>query len=164
MATFDQRSKIDQIGPHKLHFSSAFGSWFSTKFRLKITFLLGIWIPFIRFGQNLAWTYSLTFQTSLRKDVSFIAKSKMAARGQMSKIDQIWPHKSHFSSAFGSRSSDLDKIWHKHTSWPYKQVCARIYQLAQNPSRLQEVKGPKSTKFDPINHILARHLLHTHRI
>ena len=88
----------------------------------------------------------------------------MAARRQMSKIDQIWPHKSHFSSAFGCHSSDLDKIWHEHTSWPYKQVCARMYQSAQNSRWPPEVKGPKSTKFDPINYISARHLNPVHPI
>ena len=80
---------------------------------------------------------------------------------------QNWPNLTpqwHFSSAFGSRSSDLDKIWHEHTSWPYKQVCARIYQLAQNPRWPPEVKGLKSTKFDPQNHISARHLVLVHQI
>ena len=81
----------------------------------------------------------------------------MAAGGQRSKIDQIWPHKSHFGSAFGSRSSDLDKIWHEHITWPFKQACARISHLSQNPRWLPGVKGPKSTKFDPTNNILARH-------
>jgi hypothetical protein len=55
----------------------------------QITFRLGIWFPFILFGQILAWTYYLTLQISLRKNFSFIAKSKMAAGGQRSKIDQI---------------------------------------------------------------------------
>ena len=31
----------------------------------QITFWLGIWIPFIRFGQSLTWTYYLTLQTNL---------------------------------------------------------------------------------------------------
>ena len=31
-------------------------------------------------------------------------------------IDQIWPNKLHFGSAFGSGSSDLDNIWHGHTT------------------------------------------------
>ena len=65
----------------------------STKFDPTITFRLGIWISFIRFGQNLAWTYFLTLLTSLSKNLSVSAKSKMAARGQMSKINlwgQIW--------------------------------------------------------------------------
>ena len=88
----------------------------------QITFRLGIWIWFIRFGQNLAWTYFLTLQTSLRKNFSFIAKSKMAAGGQRSKIDQNWLHKSHSGLAFEARSSDLDKVWHGHTTWPYKQT------------------------------------------
>ena len=48
----------------------------------KFTFLLGIWIPFIGFSQNLAWTYYLTLGTSLRKNFSFFSKSKMAAGGQ----------------------------------------------------------------------------------
>ena len=39
----------------------------------------------------------------------------MAAFGQRSKIDQIWPHKSHLGPALGSRSSDSDKIWHRQT-------------------------------------------------
>ena len=88
----------------------------------------------------------------------------MAARGQRSKIDQIWLHKSHFGSAFRCCSSDLDKIWHEHTSWPYKQVCARIYQLRQNPRWPPEVKGPKLNKFDSTNHSLARHLDLVHQI
>ncbi len=74
---------------------------------------------------------------------------------------QNWPNLTpqwHFGSAFGSRSSDLKKKWHEHTSWPYKQVCARIYQLEQNRRWPPEVKGPKSTKFEPTNHISARHL------
>ena len=90
----------------------------------EITFWLGIWMLFIRFGQNLAWTYFLTLQTSLCKNLSVRAKSKMAARGQRSKIDQIWLHKPHFGLAFGSRSSDFDKVWYGHTTWPYKQSCA----------------------------------------
>ena len=79
-------------------------------------FRLDIWISFIRFGQNLAWTYFLTLQPSLSKNLSVSAKSKVATRGQRSKMDQIWPHKSHFGSAFRSRLLDLDKIWYKHTS------------------------------------------------
>jgi hypothetical protein len=70
----------------------------------QIMFWLGISIWFIRFRQNLAWTYFLTLQTSLRKNLSVITKFKMAARCQRSKIDQ------HFGSAFGSCSSDLDKV------------------------------------------------------
>ncbi len=54
-----------------------------------ITFQLSIWYPFIRFGKKMSWTYYLTLQTSLRKNFSFIAKSKMAAGGQRSKIDHI---------------------------------------------------------------------------
>ena len=125
----------------------------------QITFRLSIWLPFIRFGQILAWTYYLTLKTSLRKNLSFIAKSKMAAGGQRSKIDQIWAHKSHFGLILGYISSDFDKIWHGHTTWPLKQVCARISHLSQNSRCLPGVKGPKSTKFDPTNHILARHLV-----
>ena len=119
----------------------------------QITFRLDIWFPCIRSGQYLARTYYLTIETSLRKNLSFIAKSKMAAGGQRSKIDQIWPQKSHFGSTFGSHASDLDKIWHGRTAWPFKQTCTRIYQLALNPRWLPEAKGPKSTKFAPINHI-----------
>ena len=111
----------------------------------QITFRLGIWFLFIRLGQNLAWTYHLPLQKSLRRNFSFNAKSKMAARGQRSKIDRIWPKKSHFSSAFGPRSSDFDKTWHDRTSWPYKQVCARFSQLAQNPMWPPDVICPKST-------------------
>ena len=139
-------------------------------------------------------------------------KFKMAARGQRSKIDQIWPHKSHFGSAFGSRSSNLNNIWHGHATWPFKQACARIFhfiaksKMAEMGTKVQNrpnlspqitfrldtwiyfirfwqnlawpyyltlktslrknflfiakysrwppgVKGPKSTKFDPTNHI-----------
>ena len=88
----------------------------------------------------------------------------MAARGRKSKIDQIWPNKSHFGSAFGYHSSDFNKICHEHTSWPYKQVCAIIYQIGQNWRWPPEVKCPKSTKFDPTNHISARHLVPVHQI
>ena len=45
----------------------------------KITFWLSKSFPFIRFSQNLAWTYYLTLGTSLRKNFSFFSKSKMAA-------------------------------------------------------------------------------------
>ena len=48
----------------------------------KFTFLLGIWIPFIGFRQNLAWVYYMTLGTRLRKNFSFCSKSKMAAGGQ----------------------------------------------------------------------------------
>ena len=48
----------------------------------KFTFLLGIWVPFIGFRQNLAWTYYLTLETSLQKSFSFFSKSKMAPCGQ----------------------------------------------------------------------------------
>ena len=73
-------------------------------------------IRFIRFGPNWAWTYYLTLETSLRTNFSFLSKSKMAAGGQRSKIGQIWPCKSHFGPAFGSGSSNLDKMWHRHTT------------------------------------------------
>ena len=36
----------------------------------QITFWLRIWFPFIRFGQNSAWAYCLTLQTSPRKHLS----------------------------------------------------------------------------------------------
>ena len=115
----------------------------------QITFWLVIWIPLIRFGQNLAWTYNLTLQTSLCKNFSFKAKFKIAARGQTSKIDQIWPHKSYFGSALGYRSSDLDKIRHGNTTWPFKQVCARISGLSQNPRRPPGFKGSTLTPQTP---------------
>ena len=124
----------------------------------QITFRLGIWIWFIRFGHNLAWTYFLTLQTSLRKNLSVSTKSKMAAGGQRPKIDQIWPPKSYFGSTFGSRSSDLDKILHGHTTWPFKQAGTRISHLSQNPRWPLGVKGPKATNFDPTNHISVQHL------
>ena len=44
-------------------------------------------VPFIRFGQNLAWTYYLTLETSLWKN--FFSKSKMAAGSQRFEIGQI---------------------------------------------------------------------------
>ena len=131
----------------------------------QITFRLGIWFPFIRFWLNLVWTYYLTLQTSLRNNLALIAKCKMAGgRGQRSKIIQIWRHKSHFGWAFESRLSDLDTIWHEHTSCPYKPVCTRIYQLGQYQRFLLEVKGPKSSKFHPTNHILALHFDLVHQI
>ena len=39
-----------------------------------------IW--FIGFRQNLTWTYYMTLGTNLRKNFSFLSKSKMAAGGQ----------------------------------------------------------------------------------
>ena len=48
----------------------------------KIAFWLGKWIPFIRFGQNLAGKYYLTQGTSLRKNFWPIPKSKMAPAGK----------------------------------------------------------------------------------
>ena len=82
----------------------------------------------------------------------------MAAGGQSSELNHIWPHKSHFGSAFGSCSSDLDKIWHEHTTCPFKKACAGISHLMQNPRWPPGVKGPKLTEFDPRNHISVRHL------
>ena len=55
----------------KIEFRHNFGS--------KFTFRLGKWIPFIRFGQNLAGRYYSTLGTSLRNNFWPIAKSKMAA-------------------------------------------------------------------------------------
>ena len=55
----------------KIEFRHNFGS--------KFTFRLGKWIPFIRFGQNLAGRYYSTLGTSLRNNFCPIAKSKMAA-------------------------------------------------------------------------------------
>ena len=49
-------------------------------------------------------------RNKLAEEFSFFSKSKMAAGGQRSEIGQISPHKSHFDSAFGSGSSDLDNI------------------------------------------------------
>jgi hypothetical protein len=60
--------------------------------------------------------------------------------------------------------SDFNKIWHGHTTWPYKQVWARIFHLSQNSRWPQGVKWPKSTKFDPTNHISAQHLDLVHQI
>ena len=37
----------------------------------QITCQLSISIPFIRFGQNFAWTYKLTLETKLRKKFTF---------------------------------------------------------------------------------------------
>ena len=48
-------------------------------FTPQITFLLIIWIRFIRFGPNLAGRYYSTQGTSLQKNFWPIAKSKMAA-------------------------------------------------------------------------------------
>ena len=90
----------------------------------------------------------------------FLIYRKIQDGRQGSKV-QNWPnltHKSHFGSAFGSRSSDLDKILHEHTTWPFKQACATISHLSQNPRWSLGVKGPKSTKFDLANHISAWHL------
>ena len=124
----------------------------------QITFRLGIWFSFIRFGQNLAWTYYLTFQTHLHKNFSFIIIFKMAARGlKVQNLPNLNPQIT-FQLAFGFRSSDLDKTRHEHSTWPFKQVCPRIYQLGQNPRWPLGIKGPKSTKFDSTNHISARHL------
>ena len=75
----------------------------------QITFWLGIWISFIRFGQNLAWTYYLTQAISFWENVWFCPKSKMAIGGQRSKIGKIWPQKSHFGSAL----VPVHQIWTK---------------------------------------------------
>ena len=48
----------------------------------KINVFAITWIRFMGFRQNLAWTYYLTLETSLRKNFSFFSKSKMAAGGQ----------------------------------------------------------------------------------
>ena len=117
----------------------------------QITFWLGIWISFIRFGHNLAWTYFLPLQTSLHKNLPVRAISKISAGGQGSKIYQISPHKSHSGFAFRSRPSDLDTIWHEHTSCPYKQVCARIYQSGQNQRWPPEVKVQNLPNLTPKN-------------
>ena len=56
----------------KIEFRHNFGS--------KFTFQLGKWIPFIRFGPNLAGRYYSTLGTSLWKNFWPIAKSQMAPR------------------------------------------------------------------------------------
>ena len=91
------------------------------------------WIRFIGSKQNLAGTYYLTLGTSLRKNVSFFLKSKMAAGGQKSKIGQILHHKSHFGSSFGSGSTDLDQIWRVDTTQPKEQAYGKFFDLSQNP-------------------------------
>ena len=45
----------------------------------QITFWLSIWILFFWFGQNLAWIYYLTLETSLLNNFSFFSKTRMAA-------------------------------------------------------------------------------------
>jgi hypothetical protein len=45
----------------------------------QITFQLSISIPFIRFGQNFAWTYKLTLETKLRKKFTFSSHWKWEA-------------------------------------------------------------------------------------
>ena len=121
-------------------------------------------IRFIWFRLNLAWTYYLALEKRLRKKFSFFSKSKMAACGQRSEITQIWPHKSDFCSAFGYGSSNLDNIWHGHTTWPKKQAWLRNFHFSQNPRWPAAVKGPKLAKFDPTNHISAPHLDPVHLI
>merc|ERR1712018_501882 len=69
---------------------------------LQITFRLGIWIRFIGFRQNLAWTHYLTLGIILWKNFSFLSKSKMAAGGQKLNFDIISAQKSHFGLANGS--------------------------------------------------------------
>ena len=46
---------------------------------------------------------------------------------KMSRINKIWPYKSHFSSAFGYHSSDFDKIWHAHSTWPWTQAFTILF-------------------------------------
>ena len=101
MATGVQSSKISHSWPHKSHFGSTFGSGWSD--------LDNIWH---------GHTSYLTLETSPQKKFSFFSKYKMAVGGQRTEIVQIWPHKSHFGSSFESGSSDLDNIWHGHTTWP----------------------------------------------
>ena len=86
-------------------------------FTPQIIFRLGIWIPFIGFVMNIL----IELETSLRKNFSFISKSKMAAGGQKLIFDKISAQKSHFGLANGSRSSDLDKIWQEHTNRPWNK-------------------------------------------
>ena len=130
MAAGGQNPKSTKFAPHKSHFGSAFGPR-SSDFNKT-------------WHERTSWPYK---QTSFCKIFSVCTKSKMAAGCQMSKINQIWPQKSHFGSSFGTHSSDLNKIWHEHISWYYKQLCAWVFQLVQNPRWPLEVKRPKSTKF-----------------
>ena len=130
----------------------------------QITFSLCKWISFIWFGQKLSWTYYLTPQTIFWKNFRFFSKSKMAARGQRLKITKFDPTNQYFGSAYRFCSSDLDKIWHGHTYWLHKQVCERIFDFFQNPRWLPGFKGQKLTKFDPTNHISARHTDSVHPI
>ena len=106
----------------------------------RIIFGLCIWVPFVRFGQSLAWTYFLALQTTLRENLPVGAGSEMAAGGRGSGVVQIWPHRSRFGSAFESHSSDLDKVCHERASWPCRQVCARLCPLVQNRRCPSEVK------------------------
>ena len=48
----------------------------------EITFPLGIWIRFVWFGQDLAYAYYLTLETSLWNNFSFFSKSKNATCGR----------------------------------------------------------------------------------
>ena len=148
MAASAQRSKIDQIWPsHPTNHISA-------------RYLNPVRQIWTKFGMDI----QLYLPNKPAQEFLIYRKIQDDRRELKSQIDQIWPHKSHLGSAFGSRSSDLDKIGHEHTSWPYKWLCARIYQLAQNPRWLPAVKGPKSSKFDPTNPISARHLDLIHQI
>ena len=135
-----------------------------TPITLQITFRLCIWILFIRFGQNLAWTYYLTLQTSLHKNFSFIAISKMAAGGQRSKIYKFDP-----TSQISARHLDLvNQIRTKFgmnieldpSNKPAQEFF--IYRKIQDGRRGS--KNQTTTKFDPTNHISARHLVPVHQI
>ena len=120
----------------------------------KFTFFAITWIRLIGSRQNLAWTYYLTLGTSLRRNFSFFSKSKMTTGGQKSKIGQILPHKSHFLQYLGSGSSDSDKILHGHNTWPFKQACATISHLSQNPRWSLGVHLKKIVLYDLKNDLL----------
>ena len=134
----------------------------------QITFRLGIWIWFIRFGHNLAWTYFLTLQTSLRKNFSFIAKSKMAAGGQRSKIDStnhilalhldpvhpIWT-KFDMDILLDLLTNLTDKFLHKLVcrvkKYVYAKFCPNLINEIQmlNRNVISRVKVGRFWTFDP---------------
>ena len=139
MAAVGQRSKIDQIWPH------------NDISALYLDLVHQIWT---KFGMN------ILRDPKNKSAQEFLIHRKIQDGRQGSKVQNRpnLTNKSHFGSAFGSRSSDLDQILHGHTTWPFKQACATISHLSQNPRWSPGVKGSKSTKFDLANHISSWHL------
>ena len=82
----------------------------------KITFLLGNWIPFIRFGQKLALSWSLTLKTSLRENFFIFLKIQDdRLRSKVQNLPNLTPQ-----ITFRLRHLDpVRPIWIKNLAWTY---------------------------------------------